>query len=44
MGCTQSSDTLWVDIAKRKVINFDELHEKIKYEVVTVIKKQYFIK
>ncbi len=43
MGCTQSSD-IWVDIAKRKIINFDELHEKIKYEVITTIKKQYFIK
>jgi hypothetical protein len=40
MGCIQSSDDIYVNNARRKIINFDELHEKIKYEIVAQIKKQ----
>jgi hypothetical protein len=40
MGCIQSSDDIYVNNARRKIINFDELHEKIKYEIVARIKKQ----
>jgi len=40
MGCTQSSDDIWVNNARRKIINFDKLDEKIKYEIVARIKKQ----
>lgn len=43
MGCTQSSDTLFVNIAKRKIVNFDSLDEKIKCEIVCRIKKEYRI-
>lgn len=43
MGCTQSSDTLFVNIAKRKIVNFDSLDEKIKCEIVYRIKKEYRI-
>jgi len=40
MGCTQSSEDIWVNNARRKIVNFDKLDEKIKYEIVTWIKKK----
>ena len=40
MGCTQSSDNIWVNNARRKIVNFDKLDEKIKYEIVIWIKKK----